>query len=296
MEKNWAPMKASRANVEISHLFFKEDLMLFTKVDKKGAASIKRVLDRFCVKSRQAISVDKSRIYFSSNTSDNLKDNICETLGIQATSCLGKYLGFPLRHKGAAYNQYNFIVERMITKLSGWKKKFLSFAGRSVLVKSVMEAIPSYVLQGAALLMHVCENIDKVNRDFLWGSTEDRRKLHLVGWGKIVKLKEEGGLGLQAARAKNIALLKKLNWRLYQEKETLWARFLLIKYCSQSHRRSKDPNKLQCSPTWTTIKMGFSVFEKGIGWNLGSNSNLSFWNDKWVKGHLARELIQGPLI
>ena len=295
MEKKWTPMKASRANLEISHLFFTDDLMFFAKVDKKGAASIKRVLELFCVESGQAISVDKSHIYFSPNTPSNLKDNVCEILGIQATSCLGKYLGFPLRHKGAGRNQYNFIVERMIAKLSGWKTKFLSCAGRLVLVKSVMEAIPSYVMQGAALPMHVCEKIDKVSRDFIWGSTEDKRKLHLVGWGKIVKSKEEGGLGLQSARAKNIALVAKLNWRLYQEKEALWARVLLSKYCSQSRQRAKDPDKLPCSPIWTAIKKGFSIFEKGIGWNLGNNSKLSFWNDRWLKGQTARELIQGPL-
>lgn len=218
--------------------------MLFAKVDKRGIASIKRVLDQFCVKSGQAISVDKSCIYFSSNTPNNLKDNIYETLGIQATSCLEKYLGFPLRHKGVGHNQYNFVVERMIPKLSGWKTKLLSFAGRSMLVKSVMEAIPSYVMQGVALPMHICEKIDKVNRDFLWGSTKDKRKLHLVDWGKIVKSKEEGGLGLQTARAKNISLLAKLNWRLYQEKETLWAKVLLNKYCSQSRRRFQDLDKL----------------------------------------------------
>ena len=48
-----------------------------------------------------------------------------------------------------------------------------------------------------------------------------KRRMHLIGWSKIVKLKEEGGLGIQAARAKNIALLAKLNWRLYHEKDSL---------------------------------------------------------------------------
>ena len=33
----------------------------------------------------------------------------------------------------------------------------------------------------------------------------------MVGWSKIVKPKEEGGLGIQAGRAQNIALLSKLN-------------------------------------------------------------------------------------
>ena len=33
----------------------------------------------------------------------------------------------------------------------------------TLLMKSIMEAIPSYVMQGVALSMHVCEKIDKVS-------------------------------------------------------------------------------------------------------------------------------------
>ena len=51
---------------------------------------------------------------------------------------------------------------------------------------------------------------------FLWGSTSDRQKMHPVNWNKIVKSKE-GGLGIQAARVKNIALPSKLNWMMYHE-------------------------------------------------------------------------------
>lgn len=72
-------------------------------------------------------------------------------------------------------------------------------------------------MQGAALPAHICDKLDKDNRDFLWGSTSDKKRMHLVGWNKIVKSKAEGGLGIRAARAKNIALLVKLNWRLYHE-------------------------------------------------------------------------------
>lgn len=111
------------------------------------------------------------------------------------------------------YSKYiiNFVAERVINKLSEWKAKLLSFAGRTVLVKSVMSAIPTYVMQGAALPIHLCDKLDKISRDFLWGSSQGKKKMHSVGWNKIIKSKEEGELGIQAARAKNIALLAKFN-------------------------------------------------------------------------------------
>ena len=96
----------------------------------------------------------------------------------------------------------NFIVENVMSKLARWKARFLSFAGRVVLVKSVMSTIPNYVMQATALPTHLCDKLDKINRDFLWGSTSEKRRIHLVGWNKIVRSKEEGGLGIQAAKAK----------------------------------------------------------------------------------------------
>ena len=146
------------------------------------------------------------------------------------------------------------MAKRIIGKLSRWKVQLLSFARRTVLVKSVMSSIPNYVIQGAVLPSHLYEKLGKIIRDFLQGTTLEKKKLHLVEWSKIVRPKDEEGLGIQAAKAKNIALLAKLNWRLYQEKESLWARVILNKYCSQSRRNSKDPDKLPCSPNWKAIK------------------------------------------
>ena len=226
------PRWKSKQNLGISHLFFVDDLMLFAKVNKIGAESIKKVLSQFCKESGQLVSAEKSRIYFSPNVLPSVKEDICEVLDIYVTSCIGKYLDFPLNHKGAARNRYNFIVERVILKLSGWKAKFLSFAGRTVLIKSIMDAIPNHVMQGVALSSHLCEKTDKINRDFLWGSSTEKKRLHLVGWSKVIRPKEEGRLGIQAAQAKNIALLAKLNRRLYHEKDSMWAKVLLSKYCS----------------------------------------------------------------
>ena len=137
------------------------------------------------------------------------------------TNNFGTYLGFPLKHKGAMRGQFNFVANRVMKKLAGWKTKFLSFAGRAVLVKSVMSAIPNHVMQGTILPIHLCNKLDKINRDFLWGSTNEKQRMHLVAWEKVIRPKEKGGLEIQLAKAKNLALLAKLNWRVYHEKDAL---------------------------------------------------------------------------
>ena len=83
-------------------------------------------------------------------------------------------------------------------------------------------------------------------------------------------------LGHTSARVKNIALLAKLNWRLYQEKDSLWTKVILKKYCSQSQRNSKDLGKLSCSPCWTAVKKGFSIFAKEVCWSVEKNSSPKF--------------------
>ena len=209
---------------------------------------------------------------------------MCERLGRLETSNFRKYLGFPLKHKGALRRQFNFVADWVMNKLARWKAKFMSFAGRAILVKYVMSTIPTYIMQGAALPVHFCDKLDKINRDFLWGSTNEKHRMHLVGWEKVIKPKEEGGLGIQVARAKNIALLAKLNWRMYHEKEALWARVLLNKYFSNAIRNSNNPDAPPSSLNWNAIKVGFPVFSKGIWWRIGNGSSKNVWRDCWIKG------------
>ena len=71
--------------------------------------------------------------------------------------------------------------------------------------------IPNYVMQCVALLAKILNSVDKLSRNFLWDSSGIKKKNNLISWKKIAKPKKDGGLGIQAARAKNVALLAKLN-------------------------------------------------------------------------------------
>lgn len=95
-----------------------------------------------------------------------------------------------------------------------------------VLIQTTSTAIPSYVMQCASLLGRVLDGIDRVNHNFLWGTTENQRKMHWIGWQKVTKIKEEGGHGLQTTRGRNTTLLVKLNWMLHTQQDSLWARVL----------------------------------------------------------------------
>ena len=108
---------------------------------------------------------------------------------------------------------------------------------------------------------------------------------------KITKSKKNGGLGLQSAKEKNIALLAKLNWRFHPKKDSLWAWVLSHKY--RPWKRQPLSRSRICSTTWTTLKKGEKVFKSGIKWIIGNDSNLTFWFDKWMSEGSVRNLIMG---
>ena len=158
---------------------------------------------------------------------------------------------------------FNFVLDRVKRKLVGWKANLLSMAGRAVLIQASSSTIPAYVMQSNLLPEKVLEGIDRVNRNFLWGSTKNSKKMYWVGWKKVTRPKEDGGLGLQTTKGRNTALLAKLNWRFHTESNASWARVLKLKYCNRQRLNSRNENKLPSSRTWTSLKKGEVIFKKG---------------------------------
>ncbi|XP_013607689.1 PREDICTED: uncharacterized protein LOC106314355 [Brassica oleracea var. oleracea] len=90
----------------------------------------------------------------------------------------------------------NEVIERLSSKLAGLKRRFLSLAGRITLTKYVLASIPVHTMSTIALPISTLDQLDKIARSFIWGSSEGNRKQHLVSWRKICKPKSEGGLGI----------------------------------------------------------------------------------------------------
>ena len=104
---------------KISRLFFAKDFILFAKATNEIGGVISEVLRDFCLESGQKISCAKSRIYFSPNIGANLKEEICDKLGMFETNNFGKYLGFLLKDKGASRRQFDFLTDRVMKRLAG---------------------------------------------------------------------------------------------------------------------------------------------------------------------------------
>nr|XP_016507519.1 PREDICTED: uncharacterized protein LOC107825207 [Nicotiana tabacum] len=181
--------------------------------------------------------------------------------------------------------------------MAGWKTKYLNMAGRTVLAKTSLNNISSHVMQYINLPTKITNQIDRIQRNFLWGTTLKRKKLHLIKWEVVTKTKAEGGLGLQKASTKNKASLTNLAWRTYKNTNSLWARVLIHKHCNMSRpvRAFRHPKHLK-SPTWKGILKGWEICSKASRWVVHKENMVSFLNDTWIANQPAiRQMIRGSL-
>ena len=56
----------------------------------------------------------------------------------------------------------------------------LSMAGRNTLINSVALTILNHVMQTSIIPIACCDEIEKSSRNFLWGSTSEKKKAYLV--------------------------------------------------------------------------------------------------------------------
>ncbi|KAL7181895.1 hypothetical protein ACSBR1_040747 [Camellia fascicularis] len=131
----------------------------------------------------------------------------------------------------------------------------------------------------------VTNKIDKLNRDFLWGTTSEKKKIHSISWDNVAKPKKVGGLSIRQASLVNKVNMAKLNWRLHSEKHKLWAKVL------NSKPRSKSSI---LSPTWKGINKEAELFKLGSKILVRNGLRTSFWFDNWLGPSPLRSLIEGP--
>lgn len=85
---------------------------------------------------------------------------------------LGKYLGAPILHHRVCKATYKDLVQKVQNRTTRWNPHRISLAGRLTLCQSVLAAMPNYIMQSAHLPIGICEEIDKLRRNFLWGARE----------------------------------------------------------------------------------------------------------------------------
>ena len=124
-----------------------------------------------------------------------------------------KYLGLPSLVGRGKRESFNFLKERVWKKLQGWEGKLLSQAGREVLIKTIIQAIPTFTMGCFKLPLSLCNDIGMMIRKFWWGQRGNSRKIHWLKWEEITKSKLVGGMGFRDLCLMTLFLPNKLGDR-----------------------------------------------------------------------------------
>jgi hypothetical protein len=81
----------------------------------------------------------------------------------------GKYLGLPSMIGRSKKSTFKSIKDGTWRKINSWSSKHLSQAGREVMIKSVLQTIPTYVMSIFLLPSTLIDDIEKMLNSFWWG-------------------------------------------------------------------------------------------------------------------------------
>ena len=277
----------------MNHLLFADDTMFFCRSDRASCEALVKILSCYELASGQCINRNKSAITFSSKTLPATKHNNKTALCIGQEGGIRKYLGL-IEHFGRRKRDiFASIVDRIKQKAHGWKTRFLSGAGKLVLLKTVLAAMPSYVMSCFKLPLSLCKQIQLVLTRFWWDLKPEHKRLCWVAWDKLTQPKSVGGLDFRDIEHFNDALLAKLTWRLLKNPSSLLGQMILGNYC-RSISLFDFPTSGAISHGWRGILAGREVLKLGVGWAIGNGRVINLWSEKWLSTSEVKRLIGPP--
>jgi ribonuclease HI len=234
------------------------------------------------VASGQAISLPKSEIFYSRNVSDALKNNITNILQVRAVLGTSKYLGMPSMIGRDRTATFAYIKDRVWQRINSWSSKWLSKAGREVMIKSVLQAIPSYVMSLFQLPTTLIASIERMMNSFWWGhGRSTHRGINWLSWEKLSIHKNHGGLGFKDLSAFNLGMLGKQGWKFLTEPQSLVSRIFKARYFpSKSFLNATIGHNP--SYVWRSILRARFIVRGGGRWSIGSGSNIPILDAPWL--------------
>ncbi|KAK3226139.1 hypothetical protein Dsin_006001 [Dipteronia sinensis] len=251
--------QCSRGGLVITHLFFADDSLIFTKANEKNCVSIKEILAVYWRASGQAINFAKSAMCISHSFSVLEGQALVSRVGIKLVECHKNYLGLPCFTGRSKRKIFASIVDRVWGKIKRWGEKN-AFCGRK----------RDSSQNGDSGNLVLCHEHVPITSGLNQGNSQ-----HLC------KPKSEGGLGFQDLEISNRALLAKQCWRLLKNLDSLAGR--VLKSCYYKEGSILDATlKANGSYVWNSLIWGKGLLEAGVRSRVGDGKSLYIYRDKWL--------------
>eukprot|EP00253_Pinus_taeda_P024757 PITA_24757 len=266
----------------LTHQQFVDDIMLFGEPTMKEVRHLKKILDLFTEASGLEINKYKSCVFIF-NTLEQIKTHLIRLLGFRRGEFPMKYLGNMLEFTSKRLKNWQGILDKLSNRVANWAFRTLNMAGRIVLVKSVLQAIPIYPLSIMAVPLGICSKIREIMRKFIWGGSNQQKKWALVSWNHLTERKQKGGLGLRDPERLNKVLGAKLWWCWLRGGNDLWKLIWRRKYNMPNSlvdilRQRETPKG---STIWDLARQNRDIVENHIFWEIRGRGEANFSEEKW---------------
>lgn len=274
-------VKFSEEGPMVHHILFADDILFTCRATNEQCEELLRCLQQYGMISGQLINLEKSSITFGERVPEATRVRLKTKLRIYNEGGVGMYLGLPECFSGSKQKLLGYIRDRLHKRLNRWYAKHLSQGGKEVLIKSVALALLVYAMSCFRFTKDLCKKMTSAICDLWWNSEKNKRKIHWISWDKLFLEKEIGGLGFRDVERFNQALLAKQAWRIYQVKDSLFARVFKSRYFLNGEFLTANMGD-RPSYAWRSIHFGRELLTKGLKKVTGSGDDTFVWRDRWI--------------
>ena len=159
--------RGRRQAVNISHLLFADDTIVFCEAKKEHITHLSWILFWFEAVLGLRINLAKSEILSVGEVEE--VDEMAVELGCRVGQLPAVYLGLPLGAPNKASSVWDGVEERVRRRLALWKHQYISKGGRITLIKTTMASVPLYQMSLFRMPKTVTRRLEKLQRDFFVG-------------------------------------------------------------------------------------------------------------------------------
>ncbi|XP_018514451.2 uncharacterized protein LOC108871905 [Brassica rapa] len=248
-------MRVTRACPTVSHLLFVDDSLFFCKAELCECEEVMKVVRTYDKASGQYINFDKSSLLFGKRINAATRQENKDALGIHNDGGMEKYLEIPKDISASKCKLFTFLKDSLMHRVNVWTGRWLSKGVKEVMIKSILLALPTYVMSTFMLPLEICENFASTIAQFWWSSNPPKRGIHWAKWKKY-----PDSLVAQVLRG-----------RYYRMTSPLKA----ISASSPSY-------------VWTSIFAARKLLLLGIRQKIHSCYKVKVWKDSWIPMTPAR--------